>query len=381
MGIALEQYRARIGMFVSIKIGSSRNIAHSSASSFVFIVTSVAFIGIIIEISLLIAGIEANPGPSLGCNTSDLPSSSCLNCTNLENRLKNLEDHLHQVFIGLATKLDGINVDMQRFMNNTKNSSAVEIIPSDTQAKSLHPKYNNNSTTPDSVTIIGDNNGKAATQLLKTIIPTCDISFKNAVGKGYASLCSAADKIRPGTNVIIQMSRNEVSYFSRKPDNWSRAWKSLLTKLQSRNVKIFLSGLVPTKIVPYNQWYQHATNMNNIMHDLCASHNIPFSQLWSTFWGQNHLFDDSMLSLNSSGAAVLALQWQKLLTSSHPLRTEASTLTCSSTSPNPSTTLNTSAIPFIPPTIPTLPQEGGTTPQAASSSNATKHGNETARKN
>lgn len=113
--------------------------------------------------------------------------------------------------------------------------------------------------------------------------------------------------------------------------------------------------------------------MNRQMHNKCDAFNIPFSHLWSTFWQQNHLFEANMLSLNSSGAAILAVQWHKLLTSSYPSRVELSTTKDPSTALNPQTTLNTSATPFIPSTIPTL--------QAVSTSNAAVITNETARKN
>jgi hypothetical protein len=82
--------------------------------------------------------------------------------------------------------------------------------------------------------------------------------------------------------------------------------------------------------------------MNNRMNDLCSSNDIPFINVWSTFWKQDNLFEVNPVLLNPMGAAVLALQWQKSLTT-------AKTGCVSNFPPAPSS-LVSSSMPLLLPT-------------------------------
>ena len=54
------------------------------------------------------------------------------------------------------------------------------------------------------------------------------------------------------------------------------------------------------------------------MLNLCNKKNIPFANVWHTFWGQNNLFVDNSLKLNDSGASILASHWHNLLSIVYP---------------------------------------------------------------
>jgi hypothetical protein len=147
----------------------------------------------------------------------------------------------------------------------------------------------NNSKSTDfsrSVTVIGDRNSVQSVNILKSAMPDYGFSFCDISDKGYQGLCNAINAVKPHSKVIIQLLKQDVWYYNKKSEEWTKSWLPLVEKLNAKNVCIIFSGLLPRRNVP-NVWYESASRMNKSIRDMCNLKKLTFLHAWPKFWRQD----------------------------------------------------------------------------------------------
>ena len=231
-------------------------------------------IRVIIEMTLILGCVELNPGltheemkccPRCGLaefsgQVSDL-DDHC-HVIKIMRRLDNLEKRFYESIIGLCSKIDGLQEIMMKSTLDlfTNNSPDTATVPSKTSTSStLTMKFFCFLT--NDITILGDENGQHAVEILRSFILTSKIAFSYVVDKGYVGLCRAIDSIKQKGTVIIQLNKYDINYFNCCPDIWSSKWTPLIQQLKMKNMSITFSGLIPIRGMP-NFWYATASQMD-----------------------------------------------------------------------------------------------------------------------
>ena len=173
-------------------------------------------------------------------------------------RLDNLEKRFYESIIGLCSKIDGLQVIMMKSTPNRfiKNSPKIATVSSKTSTSTTQPMKSISPLTND-ITILGNENGQHAVEILRSLIPTSKIAFSYVVDKRYVGLCKVIDSIKPKGTVIIQLNKYDINYFNRCPDIWSSKWTLLIQQLKIKNMSIIFSGLISIRGMP-NFWYATA---------------------------------------------------------------------------------------------------------------------------
>jgi hypothetical protein len=350
MGIDICSWRIRIGRF-SFRIKDTCNIARcrydvsQTCLSFVMLIMAAASI----ELLLVIGGIELNPGPPSNRITFEedslvhcekcgliwsinevglsafhddaalLSKFTCKTCL-LEIQIHDLRETLHNIAIGISSKIDGLLEELctrcyLQKPNLTPNQVIMPCVPI-SKVPTSHD-INQLNVLSRSVVVLGDANSQLATDILSSCDTTFNYTFNSIINKGYNGLCKVTDNLLPGSKVIIQLSKYDINYFYRKPAEWLNSWSVLTSKLKQKQIHLMFTGLIPIKN-GNKFWYDNATKMNKCMFDFCKMNNLHFCHIWPKFWGNNKLYANDIGNLNSVGAAKLAFLWLQDLQSLSP---------------------------------------------------------------
>ena len=356
MGVDIICWRQRIGLFNGCT-KSSCYIAHSMRNvlSYSGDIVMISFIGLVIEICLIISGIELNPGPPrqnsnvanddlINCNICgqiwkaetvgmcglseleirniDFTCKSCL----LEAKIEELSKFLNLLAPGLCSKFDEIHEKLDDLNNKitslSENNSSLKatetaaIVTTTPHSSAINTKIENaemkQGVSLKDITILGDNNTAHVSHVMSALLPNSKIVFHNIADKGYIGLCKVLEKITAGSSVIIQINKFEIPYFHRNPTDWSNSWAKVFSILQAKKAKAIFSGLIPHKYAN-NNWFTTASNMNSCIKKLCDKKNIPFIHPWPTLWRKDNFFNNNGSTLSSSGTAILTSLWYNQL--------------------------------------------------------------------
>jgi hypothetical protein len=317
MGVDISTWRWRIGSFRGCSFHSC-NIAYNCRSTLkLIILTFIA--AIVIEIGLVIAGIELNPGPVftqldgenrvLHCNTCglnlnipyfDLYNAStevssgsnyiCKSCI-LEKKIDDLFNYVKSMSISLCIKLDSLKKDVEFDSQPSINENTQVHVFSD-GIDSMKMK----------------NNLAQFASFNSTFSPTFFNCFITSSKHTQHQLLN----LQKGSVAILQCGARDLKAFKNKGDKWLQEFSKILEVAVDKGIKVIVSTILPRKKA-LNTWYNLALSTNDKIIALCMKYDVNYINGWQDFWRKDYFFENDGINLSSLGVKMLGDLWNSKL--------------------------------------------------------------------